>query len=254
MANPITTADMPIGHFDYSTWTIGAAATAHTIPYGTKEVMWYGSTAVIMGLGPVLKGLFYTTDAGVTYTDYTDYARQGSAGTNEILLNSMNTYANGDWLEAVFSSNNVGGVYVDVHDANSNDVDMDAYYDGGAWIDASVTDGTDSSGTLAQDGVISWTPSSAWRQSERTYTLANSVTKKVQGYAMRFHAAGALDSDTNIYRVIPLVYTTTYTGAYLQASTTYVFPVDPEKTGSIHGIRVSGDSTAMVTFISDKAP
>lgn len=254
MAGPIAIRDYPIGHFDYSTWTVGAAATAHTIPYGTKEVMWYGSAAVIMGLGPVLKGLYYTTDAGVTYTDYTDYARQGSAGTNEILLNSMSTYANGDWLTAVYSSNNCAGVYVDVHDANGNDVELDAYYDNGSWTDASVTDGTDSSGCFAIDGVVSWTPSSTWRQAVHSFTLADGTTKKVEGYGMRFHVTGALDSDTNIYRVIPLVYTTTYTGAYLQASTTYVFSVNPELVGSIHGIRVSGDSTAMVTFISDKAP
>ena len=246
----VRTVDYPIGHFLYKAWTISTAATGFTLPYGTKEIMWYGNKVVYLQLGPVLKGLFFTQDAGASYTDYTAYARQMGT-THEVILNSMNTLANGDWLTAIFS-HKAAGVYVDVHDVNGTDVALAGYYDaGGSWVSASITDGTDSSACFAQDGVISWTPAAAWRPGTYTFTVGGKDVA-VNGYAMRFEVDGAMDSDVNLYRVVPLSDTTTYPGAYLQASTSYVFSVDPEKTGSVHATKVTDDCTAYLTLISSE--
>ncbi len=145
-------------------------------------------TAVVaqIALAPYLS-VFKTTDDSGTFTDYSVNAQDGDAAT-DITLSSLGTAAQGDYLY-VGAHRPFRGFKVDVDAANSTASVMTGFYwNGVAWTDASITDGTTNGGAAwAIDGDISWTVPTGWKK------------KVVNGrdmYWMRFQVTAALDSST----------------------------------------------------------
>jgi hypothetical protein len=201
-----------IGEFRTASTAAGGTALTTTatfiaIPDGTRHIFLTPrnfSTAVVakVAFNPYLYVL-KTTDAGVTYTDYSKYAQDGDAST-DVTLSSLSTAANGDYL-LIGAELPFRGVYVDVDDSHVNGTASALtvyYYNGTTWADASATDGSDSGGTsMAQDGLVYWTINTAWVTCRLidvyTSITKSSVTTK-QMYWTKWAFAAGLDSDTLI--------------------------------------------------------
>ena len=116
-----------------------------------------------------------TTDAMATVTDYTSAANDSDAAT-VVDVGSLSTLANGDCL-IVGSPLPFRGVYVDIAAANTAGTATTSvfYWNGSIWADTSATDGTNSTMTLAVDGLVYWTVPSAWRKAKLN-TIYSSCT------------------------------------------------------------------------------
>jgi hypothetical protein len=121
------------------------------------------STAVVVkfALNPYLT-IIKTSDDLATVAnldDYSENAQDGSTATS-VTLSSLPA---GDFLY-VGAHVPFRGVDVDVDATNStpSTVLTVKYWDGSAWSDISVTDGTSSSVSLDQDGQVTWTVPSDW--------------------------------------------------------------------------------------------
>jgi len=172
-----------------------------------------GETASLM--------LYYDASAG-TYTPYKTEATD-RVSTTHVPLDAMPTT---DYLYLGFAEP-VLGIYIDVGDnVNSNDVELDVEYCStavapGATIAftnvAGDSDGTDSTGTLAQDGVYTWTLPTAWVRSQ----LGTSADPKYgKCYWIRFCPTGALSAIVDLNEIIPVYKNANY--SYKEASTSYV--------------------------------
>ena len=123
------------------------------------------STAVVakIAINPWLVVL-KTVDAMVTApTDYSSAAQDADAST-DVVLSSLSTLANGDFL-LIGSHLPFRGCYLDVDSVNSNASVLTVYYwNGTTWADITATDGTISPAgtTLGQDGLVNWTVPTAW--------------------------------------------------------------------------------------------
>jgi hypothetical protein len=131
-----------------------------------------------------------TTDNEVTFTDYTTEAVDISTATS-VDLSSLDTAANGDyWYLA--SHAKFAGATLDIDATNDTASVMSGYYwNGTAWADITITDGTDVAGDcLKQDGNITWTVPSAWE--EKTLNGIPNL------YIVRFQVTVALDASVTI--------------------------------------------------------
>ena len=174
------------------------------------------STAVVAKWAPcpylvILK----TTDGLATAIDYSDEAQDRDAAT-DVDLSSLGTLANGDYV-LVGSHVPFRGIDVDVDAANGNASVLTAkYWNGSAWVDLSASDGTASGGaTFAQDGLITWTPPSAWavaRLKEIVPATAAAVGPRqdLPLYWVRIEVSAALDSTTTCNAMISLPRSTAY--------------------------------------------
>ncbi len=121
------------------------------------------ATAVVakVALNPWLVVLKTTDILATAPTDYSSAAQDADASTN-VTLDALGTLANGDWL-LVGSHLPFRGVYCDVDGANAVNATLTVTaWNGSAWADTSATDGTNSSGTFAVDGLIYWTVPTTW--------------------------------------------------------------------------------------------
>ena len=183
-------------------------ATYIAVPDGTHHIFLTPrnfATAVVakVAFNPYLHVL-KSTDAGVTFTDYSKYAQDGSAST-DVDLDSLDTLLNGDFI-LVGAELPFRGVYVDVDDTHPNGTasTLSVFYwkddTVDAWADASATDGTDSGGaTIATDGLVYWTVPTDWIRAKLcdiyTSMPKNSITNTPY-YWTRWSVSAALDSDT----------------------------------------------------------
>lgn len=182
-------------------------------PKGTRHLFLIPrnfATAVVVkfALNPWLVVL-KTTDNLATITDYSSAAQDADAGT-AVVLSSLNTAANGDYLY-VGSHVPFRGVNVDVDAANGNASVLTVnYWNGSAWTDASATDGTASGGaTMAQDGNVTWTVPSDWAKA--SLATINSPTPPMglayrdePLYWTRWQVSAALDSSTTLNAMLAL--------------------------------------------------
>lgn len=103
---------------------------------------------------------------------------------------------------------------------------------------AGDSDGTDSSGTLAVDGLYSW-------------TLPSSVTATVNGVSglhwIRFAPSGALSATVDINEIIPACVDTNY--AYFDAGEKYLYTYNNQRVGAIETDMVAGTAILEVNFI-----
>lgn len=139
----------------------------------------------------------FTTDDGENYTDKSAEVIDNTTGV--MTLNSLDTAGNGDWI-VIGGPAPFCGLALDVTNTNSNNVALTVeYWNGSAWVAVSnLTDGTNSSGTLAADGQVTWDGGSGvsvpadWAQS-----TINDIT----AYWVRLSVAGALDSSVTLTEV-----------------------------------------------------
>lgn len=254
------TFSAPIGQFYGQTITTAQnTRQSVNIPKGVKAVVANSNGAFRLQLAPPLLLCCKTADSQMTFTDYTSEATDKSAST-EVTLSSLDTAANGDYFY-VASKYKFGGVWIDVDGANSNDVDLSGYYyaDNDTWTDISITDGTDSSGTLAQDGAVTWTVPTNWQPNYLKDILPKGAaignlpkaaqTEKL--YVVRFQVSGAVDAAVTLDEVATLADITSYPQGYFSASTDYEFNINRDEVGCIEYYDTTGSKTLTYTFVKE---
>lgn len=177
------------------------------------------STAVVAkyALNPRLTVLI-TTDAGLTFTDESDDAQDGSAST-DVTLSSLPASPAG--YVYLGTPQPVRGYQADVDAANGTAGTMTGdYWNGSAWTAATITDGTTSGGApWAVDGNITFTVPTAWARD----TLANILGLTNRGpkggtnavlyeslFWLRLTNTAACDSSTTLNSLMPLNRSTAY--------------------------------------------
>jgi len=238
------TWDKPLVAEEGDSVTLGDG-TLHYLAFkkGFDGVIMECDTAWRRALAPaLLEVLYYDTSAG-TYTSYWSEATDGGS-TGHVPLDAM---ATGDYLYLGFAEP-VRGFYIDIGDnANANNVDLDVEYSSTAvgqgatlaWTDVSDdSDGTDDSGTLAVDGVYTWTVPSDW---VRTTLGTHAIPLYRKCYWIRFCPTGALSAAVDLNQIIPVYKNTNY--AYMMAATSYVEQLNTTRNG---GFVMSGTNTKIV--------
>lgn len=184
-----------------STTDLGTALTTTAgqiyLPAGTKRIylMPRNYTTAITAKVAAAPYLKVIKDVAGVITDYSENAQDGDAGT-DVTLSSLATAANGGYLYLGFHRK-IAGVRVDVDAANATASVLTAQYlNGKTWTALTITDGTASGGaTLAQDGTITWTSPTSWRESPlKGETL----------YWMRFKVSAALDASTTLNSLLAI--------------------------------------------------
>ena len=132
----------------------------------------------------------FTYDAGTgIYTDFSREVRDGRSTTYAVVLGAATDKF------FVLSEQQLSGVTITVGSSvNSNDVDLVVKaLRGGSWTAvSSLSDGTDSSGTLAQTGAVTWTAST----SDQVSIVSNTM-----GYVYEFSWSGALSGNVYITKL-----------------------------------------------------
>jgi hypothetical protein len=201
---------------------VNANATYLAFRTGFDGVIMFSDTAWRRALSPALVNvLYYDTSAG-TYTSYKVYATDGLSATH-VPLDAM---ATGDYLYLGFTEP-VQGIQIDMgSNVNANHVDLDVEFASTAvGLDATLaftdvagdSDGTDSTGTLAVDGVYTWTLPTTW---VRTTLGTHAIPLYQKCYWIRFCPTGTLSAEVDVNEIIPVYKNDLY--AYMEASTSYV--------------------------------
>lgn len=162
--------DAPLGDIRGVSTSAGTALTTTATTIGLPlNARWVSitprnfSTAVVARvlLNPWLVVL-RTQDSLASFVDYSNNAQDNDTGT-DVTMSAQNTVANGDALY-VGAHVPFRGVAVDVDGTNAaGTATMTVnYWSGSAWTDLSATDGTNSTATLDQDGLVTWTVPAAW--------------------------------------------------------------------------------------------
>ncbi len=155
-------------------------------------------------------------------TDYSEAAQDADTDT-DVVLSSMDTLANGDFL-LVGAHMPFRGVFCDVDGANDQTRTLTVSYRSfNAWVTvASLSDGTiDSSKTFAVDGIITWTvPSEAlWKAATLKSIYPEIATGKLDAAApyreiplfwTRFEVDGALGTATTLNSMVAANRSTSY--------------------------------------------
>lgn len=202
--------------------SLSTTAAFTGFPEGTH---WYSltprnfATAVVARtiLCPYLIIFKTTDDLATAPTDYTS-AAQDNDTTTDVVLSSMDTGANGDYLY-VGCAVPFRGVNIDVDGTNSTGSRtltvkywQDAAPD--AWAGISATDGTSGSTSLDQDGSVTWTVPSDWLAQD-LFTIGDDSSKLTpfnnqKLYWTRWEWNGALDSSVTLNHMLGINRSTAY--------------------------------------------
>jgi hypothetical protein len=152
-----------------------------------------------------------TTDAMVTApTDYSNAAQDLSAAAAGVVLSSLDTLANGDFV-LVGSHLPIRGVLCDVNATNSTASVLTVHYrkSDDTWADTSATDGTinPAGTTLGADGNVTWTVPTDWKMAKLSaiYTSApNFPYRDYSLYWTRWSVSAAIDSSVTLDRMLAL--------------------------------------------------
>ena len=213
---------------------------------GFDGVIMYSGSAWRRALSPALVHVLYYDTSESTYTSYKTQATD-RLSTTHVKLDAM---ATGDYLYLGFSQPALG-IQIDMgSNVNAEDKELDVEYCStavpGTLAFTNVegdNDGTDSSGTLAQDGVYTWTLPTAWVRS----TLGtHQIPLYTKCYWIRFCPTGALSTTVDVNEIIPVYKNTNY--AHYQASTSYVSQLDPTRNSGFV-LKGSGTQTLDVTWL-----
>lgn len=231
----------PIVEFFGESVTTGTAIVSTTIPPGVEEVMLNGAAAHRIQLAPPIELCLKTIDNEATFTDYTNAARDKNVAT-VVDLSALSTAANGDYWYLASRYKFGGATIAMTASVNAITSTMTGYYwNGTAWVDASITDNTvSSSKTLAQDQTVTWTTPSAWAK-----TTLNGVGGL---YVMRFQVSVTITNPTTMEGIALLPDTTNSPAGYLAATTDYVFTINSITTGAI-GLYAGGASSVSISYI-----
>lgn len=160
-----------------------------------------------------------TTNNMTTFTDASDNAQDGSTST-DITLSSLPSSAAGGRIY-LGSAVPVRGWVADVDAVNGTaSVSTGEYWNGSAWTDLSITDGTASGGaTWAVDGTITFAVPAAWASDSLVRILGltgkgprggtNAILYEELFWA-RLNATVAFDSATTLNSLMPLNRSTNY--------------------------------------------
>lgn len=160
-----------------------------------------GAVVAQVALNPFLS-VIKTTDDLASYTDYSDAAQDGSAAT-DVVLSSLSTYANKDYL-LVGASVPFRGVNIDVDAVNGNAsvLTVKYYTTALAWADITATDGTTNAGaTMAIDGNVTWAVPTDWQK----LAIAGKDL-----YWTRWEVSAALDGSTTLNAMLAMNRSTAY--------------------------------------------
>lgn len=168
------------------------------------------STAVVakFHLNPWLT-ILKTADALVTApTDYSVAGQDLSAASAGVVLSSLDTLANGDFL-LIGAHLPFRGVLVDVNATNGTPSVLAVHYWNGAWTSATPTDGTDSPAgtTLGQDGNVTWAVPTDWKLAKLSAIYTSAPNFPYRDFAMywtRWSVSVALDSSVTLDRMLAL--------------------------------------------------
>jgi len=193
---------------------------------GFDGVQLYSASAFYTALSPALHHVVYYN--GTTYTSYTTEALD-RVSTTHVPLDGMTT-AHSLYLGF---SDRVQGIYINIGTGvNAVNTTLDVDYSSTAvapgvslaWTNvAGDSDGTDSTGTLAVDGVYKWTlpTASAWK---RTYLGTDQIKLYTKCYWIRITPDATLSATVDLVDIIPVYKNDLY--GYHEAATTYVFQID----------------------------
>lgn len=174
------------------------------------------STAVVAKwlLNPWL-AVLKTIDAMATApTDYSSAAQDADA-TTDVVLSSLDTLANGDFL-LIGSHLPFRGCYLDVDAPNGAAASTlaVAYWNGSAWVSISATDGTsDATRPFAVDGLVYWTVPTDWTKAKLTDlypTTPVSTYTNMPLYWTRWSVSVAVDSSTTLNSLVAANRSTAY--------------------------------------------
>jgi hypothetical protein len=179
------------------------------------------ATAVVaqFALNPYLSILFNNDGMATTPVDNSANAQDASASTN-VVVSALKTLVNGGSLW-VGSPVPFRGVKVVLVGANANASALTGkYWNGSAFVDASITDGTTTGGkTFGQSGDITFTVPSAWSRSTIEDILAvvgpplaagPFANSKVPLYWMRFEVSAAMSATVTASSILAYNRSTAY--------------------------------------------
>lgn len=213
----------------------------------------FASSGVVarFAINPYLRILKTTDGLSTAPTDLSVNAQDGDTGT-DVVLSSLPTAANGGYLY-VGAIRPFAGLDVDMEAGTVNgtaSVLSGYYWNGTAWANASITDGTASGGaTFAQDGDITWSVPSAWK---KTSLMEAGDTR--QGYPwlgtplywMRFQVSAALDSSTEAENIFPIAPSTEY--YELIENETHAQAIERDHHGSIQALMDTGTGNLVLSY------
>jgi len=182
-------------------------------------------------LNPLIQSVLYYDASADSYTDYTDYSRDGDSSTH-VPLDAMATT---DILYLGFEDP-VAGLYFDMgSNVNSNSATLDVEYYNGSWTDVSGdSDGTASGGaTLAKDGAYTWTLPTDWV----TYT----VSSVRELYWIRFKPSAQLSATVDVNEILTINQNTKY--GYRFGNMLYSITINNQKVGALQVLAVQGTPT-----------
>lgn len=160
------------------------------VPSATKE-------NILVALSPKIKKIWFYDNSAGTYTDLTAALTDRNTGTTT--GSSLNEMQAADFLYFGCDAR-YRGLSVDVANTNSLGTATAAvtYWNGSAWTTATPTDGTLSTRTLAQDGLITWTVPTDWAR-----TTVNSEPTSL--FWVRYAVSANLtDTSVSIAEVVTL--------------------------------------------------
>lgn len=228
-----------------------ATAARIMLPPGTKHIDLVprnmAGAAVVQWLPCPWLTIFKTTDSLATEpTNYSYQAQDNSTTLSGVVLSSIGTAAQGDYLY-VGAPVQFNGVAVDVDAANSNASVLTVnYWADGSWEDTSASDGTDSGGvSMAVDGEVTWSVASGgWTT---TTLLASGDTTAHFGLATqdlfwtRWQWSAALDASTTADSMIAIPRSTVYSEIPAGLMFSEAVTVGPTKEG-ISAIQAKTDA------------
>jgi len=203
-----------------------------------------GCAVVRVSLNPYLT-IFYTVDAGVNVTDISAEMQDGD--TTDVAIDSFAITPTG--FMYVGADLPFRGVAIDVGtgpNGTANNLTV-KYWNGGAWVDISDTDATDTGASLAVDGTVTWTVPAAWTKaslSETGDTLPKPQSEGEKLYWTRWEWSAAMDSDTDIAQMFALNRSTAY-AEYIEGQTLEV-GLTNRRIGCVQCITNAGTANLMV--------
>jgi hypothetical protein len=190
-----------------------------------------GAAVVRYLLNPYLH-IFYTTDGGVDLSNITDISDEMQDG--DAVDHALDDFPlAGTGYIYVGARVPFSGVAITMGDKNDDGTVLTVnYWAGGAWIDLSVTDGTDDTGdSMKQDGSVTWSVPATWAGASLSVigdTLPSDAPELHEDlYWTRWEWTAALDASIDIRTMLAINRSTAY-AEYIEGQTVEVKMSDRE--------------------------
>lgn len=213
-----------------------------------------GAAVARVSLNPYLT-IFWTNDDGVNVTEIGAELQDGD--TTDVAIDSLGTIANGGAMY-VGARLPFRGVEVDIgSDPNGSAGNLTVkYWSGGAWLDISDTDTTDTGASFAVDGRVTWSVPATWTKASlkaiATVTAAapdNNLPSSTPNfypelYWTRWEWSAAMDSSTDVAQMQALNRSTAY-AEYVEGQTVEVMTATSE-VGCVEALTNAGSANLIV--------